>query len=54
MCIRDRAQVDLSQAKYDKLVNDITETEKQIAENKDALGQIIADMYVDGLSLIHI
>lgn len=43
-----QAQVDLSQAKYDKLVNDITETEKQITENKDALGQIIADMYVDG------
>ncbi|QQS21543.1 CHAP domain-containing protein [Candidatus Saccharibacteria bacterium] len=43
-----QAQVDLSQAKYDKLVNDIAETEKQIADNKDALGQIIADMYVDG------
>jgi surface antigen/peptidoglycan hydrolase CwlO-like protein len=43
-----QAQVDLSQAKYDKLINDIAETEKQIADNKDALGQIIADMYVDG------
>jgi len=42
-----QSQVDLSQAKYDKLVNDIAVTEKQIAENKDALGQIIADMYVD-------
>ena len=41
-------QVDLSQAKYDKLVHDIAETEKDIADNKDALGQIIADMYVDG------
>lgn len=41
-------QVDLSQAKYDKLVHDIAETEKKIADNKDALGQIIADMYVDG------
>ncbi len=41
-------EVDLSQAKYDKLVHDIAETEKKIADNKDALGQIIADMYVDG------
>ncbi len=41
-------QVDLSQAKYDKLVHDIAETEKKIDDNKDALGQIIADMYVDG------
>ncbi len=43
-----QGQIDLSQAKYDKLVNDIAATEKKIAENKDALGQIIADMYVDG------
>ena len=43
-----QAQIDLSQAKYDKLVNDIKETEKKIADNKEALGQIIADMYVDG------
>lgn len=43
-----QGQIDLSQAKYDKLVNDIAVTEKKIAENKDALGQIIADMYVDG------
>lgn len=43
-----QAQVDLSQAKYDKLIHDIAETERQIEENKDALGQIIADMYVDG------
>ena len=43
-----QGQVDLSQAKYDKLVHDIAETEKKIADNKDALGQIIADMYVDG------
>lgn len=42
-----QAQVDLSQAKYDKLVNDIKETEQKIADNKDALGGIIADMYVD-------
>ena len=43
-----QAQIELSQAQYDKLVNDIKETERKIAENKEALGQIIADMYVDG------
>ncbi len=43
-----QGQIDLSQAKYDKLVNDIAETEQKIIDNKDALGQIIADMYVDG------
>lgn len=42
-----QGQIDLSQAKHDKLVADIADTEKKIAENKDALGQIIADMYVD-------
>lgn len=43
-----QSQIDLSQAKYDKLIHQIAETEKKIADNKDALGQIIADMYVDG------
>jgi surface antigen len=43
-----QGQIDLSQAKYDKLVHDIAETEQKIADNKAALGQIIADMYVDG------
>lgn len=43
-----QGQIDLSQAKYDKLVNQITETERKIADNKEALGRIIADMYVDG------
>ena len=43
-----QGQVDLSQAKYDKLVHDIAKTEQDIEDNKDALGQIIADMYVDG------
>lgn len=41
-------QVDLSQAQHDKLVVDIAETEQKISDNKEALGQIIADMYVDG------
>lgn len=43
-----QAQVDLSQATYDKLVFDIAATEKSIKENQDALGQTIADLYVDG------
>ncbi len=43
-----QSQINLSQAKYDKLVADIKDTEKKIADNKEALGQIIADMYVDG------
>jgi len=39
-------QINLSQAKYDKLLNDIADTEKKIASNKDALGHTIADMYI--------
>lgn len=42
-----QSQVDLSQAQYDKLVIQIADTEKQIKENKDALGSTIADLYVD-------
>ncbi len=42
-----QAQIDLSQAKYDKLVAQIKETEQQITDNKDALGETLADMYVD-------
>ncbi len=42
-----QAQVNLSQAQYDKLVIEIAETERQIAENQDALGTTIADIYVD-------
>jgi surface antigen len=40
------SQINLSQAKYDKLINDIAATEKKIADNKDALGHTIADMYI--------
>lgn len=39
-------QISLSQAKYEKLINDIAVTEKKIADNKDALGNTIADMYI--------
>lgn len=42
-----QAQVDLSQAQYDKLTVQIQETETKIAENQDALGTTIADLYVD-------
>lgn len=42
-----QAQIDVNQAKYDKLVIEIAETEKQITENKDALGATIASLYVD-------
>ena len=42
-----QGQVDLSQAQYDKLQNQITATKAKIANNKDALGNIIADMYID-------
>jgi len=41
-----QAQVDLNQAKYDKLVVDIAATEKEIKENQDALGTTIANLYV--------
>ena len=43
-----QAQLDLSQAKYDKLVVDIAANEKKIKDNQDVLGDTIADLYVDG------
>lgn len=42
-----QAQIDISQAQYDKLTKQIIETENQIQTNRDALGKIIADLYVD-------
>lgn len=42
-----QAQVDLSQARFNKLQADIAQTEKDIKDNKDALGETIASMYVD-------
>lgn len=42
-----QAQLDLSQAKYDKLVIDIADTIKKIKDNQDALGETIANLYVD-------
>jgi len=42
------AQIDISQKEYDQLQKQIDDTKQKISDNKDALGQIIADMYVDG------
>lgn len=42
-----QVQLDISQAKYDQLVQKIADTEKQISDNKDALGVTIANMYVE-------
>jgi peptidoglycan hydrolase CwlO-like protein/surface antigen len=42
-----QGQIDLSQAKYDKLQAQIKETKQRIADNRDALGITIADLYVD-------
>ena len=42
-----QAQIDISQAKYNKLVADIKANEEKIAENQEALGEILADLYVD-------
>jgi len=42
-----QAQVDLSQAQYDKLIIDIAKTEKEIKDNQDGLGDTIADLYMD-------
>jgi len=42
-----QSQVDISQNKYDKLVQQISDTEKRIKDNQDALGSILADLYVD-------
>jgi len=42
-----QAQINTSQAKRNKLEKDIAATEKKIAINKEALGEIVADMYVD-------
>lgn len=42
-----QTQIDLNQTKYEQLQQQIKDTEKKIADNKDALGAILADMYVD-------
>jgi len=42
-----QAQIDISQAQYDQLVIKIADTQKKIKDSQDALGQTIADMYVN-------
>lgn len=42
-----QARIDVNQAKHDKLVIEIADTEKKIKENQDALGSTLADLYVD-------
>lgn len=43
-----QSQIDLYQAKHDKLQNQIIETQQKITDNREALGQILSDLYVDG------
>lgn len=40
-------ELDLSQVKFDKLTAEIVANEQKIADNRDVLGQTIADLYVD-------
>jgi len=42
-----QVQINLSQAQYDKLIVDITATEKKIKDSQDTLGVTIANLYVD-------
>lgn len=41
-----QAQIDISQAKYDQLVVRIADTEKQIKQTQDLLGDTIAELYI--------
>lgn len=43
-----QAQLDLSQTKFDKLTSDIAKNKVKMKDNQKALGDIIADLYVDG------
>ena len=42
-----QAQLDKSEARYNQLVKDIAANEKKIAENREGLGETLADIYVD-------
>lgn len=42
-----QGQINLSQLQHDKLQEEIENTQNKIVDNKDALGTIIADMYVN-------
>ena len=43
-----QAELEASQLKFDKLQAEITANEKKIEQNKEALGETLADMYVSG------
>ena len=43
-----QSQIDISQAKYDQLLIQISETEQKIKDDQDALGTTLANLYVDG------
>ena len=42
-----QGQINLNKAQYEKLISEIAQTEKEIKENQDALGDTIANLYVD-------
>jgi peptidoglycan hydrolase CwlO-like protein len=42
-----QGQINLSQVQYDQLVVEIAKTEEEIKDNQDALGETIANLYVD-------
>ena len=43
-----QSQLDLTQQKYEMLQEQIKETSKKLGHNKDALGEIIASLYIEG------
>lgn len=43
-----QTQIQLNEAKHRKLVAEIKKTEKEIANNRDALGEVIADLSIEG------
>lgn len=42
-----QARIDLNQAQYEKLLSQIEKTKEDIKNNQDALGDTLADLYVD-------
>jgi len=41
-----QAQINVNQARHDKLIVEIAETEQKIKDNQDALGKIITELYI--------
>lgn len=42
-----QTQINLTQVRYNQLIKKIEETEKEIATNRDALGEVIADLSIE-------